>query len=329
MMGVGTNPHSPRILEDGDETRTAAAKVAATAVVVGVPAPVSHPRGLEASPSRCASGRSKPRWDLQPLVMIVLAMTWAAGDSQPEKFETARGFYVAAHEARKRPGKTIQGFQKALSRLPLRPLQALAAGVRDQIRLHYAQRLLIDGFEPMGCDGSRIECPRSAELEARLPPSGKDDSAPTIWVTAFVHLGTGLLWSWRLGLGTADERPHLRQLLVTLSPRALIVADAAYMGYELARAIVLSRRSFLLRMSSKIHLYTVERAELTSWSRRAGLLLAGLRSRSGPAADPLPADPRAGPRQGQARCLAVDRHSGPVAAVGEDCREILPLEMAK
>jgi Transposase DDE domain len=211
-------------------------------------------------------GRSKPRWDLQPLVMIVLAMTWAAGDSQPEKFETARGFYVAAHEARKRPGKTIQGFQKALSRLPLRPLQALAAGVRDQIRLHYAQRLLVDGFEPMGCDGSRIACPRSAELEARLPPSGKDDSAPAVWVTAFVHLGTGLLWSWRLGLGTADERQHLRHLLVTLSLRALIVADAAYMGFELARAIVLSRRSFLLRMSSRIDLYTAERAELTSWS---------------------------------------------------------------
>src|SRR5260221_11863812 len=46
------------------------------------------------------SGRTQPRWDLQPLVLVVLAMTWAAGDSQPEKFETARGFYVATHEAR-------------------------------------------------------------------------------------------------------------------------------------------------------------------------------------------------------------------------------------
>jgi hypothetical protein len=200
------------------------------------------------------------------LVLIVLAMTWAAGDSQPEKFGTARGFYVAASEARKRPGKTIQGFQKALSRLPVRSLQALATGVRDQIRQHYGERLLIAGWEPVGCDGARIECPRTAELEARLRPAGKEDSAPTIWVTAFVHLATGLLWSWRLGLGTADERFHLRQLLATLSPQALIVADAAYMGYELARAIVLSRRSFLLRMSSKHYLYTAEAAELASWN---------------------------------------------------------------
>jgi Transposase DDE domain len=211
-------------------------------------------------------GRALPRWDLQPLLIIALAMTWAAGDSQAEKFETARGFYVAAYDARKRPGQTLQGFQKALSRIPLRSLKAFAAGVRDQIRRRSAERLLVDGLEPMGCDGSRLECPRSAELEARLRQAGKDDSAPTVWVTAFVHLATGLLWSWQLGPGTADERVHLRRLLETLSPTALIVADAAYMGYELVWAIVQTRRSFLLRMSSKVDLYTTEQEVLTTWS---------------------------------------------------------------
>src|SRR5262245_1592131 len=133
-----------------------------------------------AAPTR----RQHPRWDLQPLLLILLAMTGAAGDSQPERFAMARGFYVASRSARRRPGRTIQGFQKALARLPLRPLRALAAGVRHEIRRRYAQRLRVDGFEPMGGDGSRIECPRSAELERRLRPAGKDDSAPTVWVTA-------------------------------------------------------------------------------------------------------------------------------------------------
>jgi hypothetical protein len=210
--------------------------------------------------------RAHPRWDLQPLVLIVLAMTWAAGDSQAEKFQAARGFYVTSYEARKRPGKTLQGFQKALARVPMRQFKALAAGVRDQIRLRFAERLLVDGFEPMGCDGSRIECPRAAELEARLRQAGKENSAPTVWVTAFVHLSTGLLWSWQLGPGTADERLHLRRLLATLSPAALIVADAAYMGYELAWAILETDRSFLLRMSSRIDLYTLEHATLETWS---------------------------------------------------------------
>jgi hypothetical protein len=211
-------------------------------------------------------GRLFPRWDLQPLVLIMMAMTWAAGDSQAEKFETARGFYVASHQARKRPGKTLQGFQKALGRVPLRQFKALAAGVRREIRVRFAARLLVDGFAPMGCDGSRIECPRSAELEARLRPAGKTDSASTVWVTAFVHLATGLLWSWQLGPGTADERVHLRRLLGTLPPLALIVCDAAYMGYELVRAIVGANRSFLFRMSSKVDLSTRDEAALETWS---------------------------------------------------------------
>ncbi len=203
------------------------------------------------------------------MLIILLAMTWATGDSQEEKFETARGFYVTTYQARKRPGTTLQGFQKALARVPLRLFRALAAAVRTQIRLRFAARWLVDGFVPMGCDGSRIECPRSAELEARLHTAGKKDAAPTVWVTAFVHLGTGLLWSWRLGLGDADERVHLRVLLGTLSPAALVIADAAYMGYELARAIVQARRSFLLRLSSKVHLYTHDHTPLKTWSEGA------------------------------------------------------------
>jgi hypothetical protein len=212
-----------------------------------------------------AHRRRLPRWDLQPLLIIALAMTWAVGDSEAEKFETACGFYISAHEARKRPGKTLPGFQKVLARIPMCQLRALAAGVRDQIRTRFAERLLVDGFVPMGCDGSRIECPRSAQLEARLGESSKRDSAPTIWLTAFVHLSTGLLWSWQVGPGTADERLHLRRLLATLAQQALIVADAAYMGYALARAIIQSQRSFPLRVSSKLRLYTMEHVPLERW----------------------------------------------------------------
>lgn len=215
--------------------------------------------------------RAVPRWDLQPLVLVMIAMTWAAGDSQGERFETARGFYVVSYAARKRPGKTLEGFQKALRRVPMRQFRALAAGVRQEIRSRFAGRLLVDGFEPMGCDGSRIECPRTTELEARLGQAGKTDAAPTIWVTAFVHLSTGLLWSWRLGPGTAAEQEHLRHLLSTLAPEALIVCDAAYMGYDLVRTIVATRRSFLFRMSSKVSLYTLEKATLKDWTEGAVL----------------------------------------------------------
>jgi hypothetical protein len=216
-------------------------------------------------------GRSAPRWDLQPLVVIMLAMTWATGDSQAETFEKARGYYVACHAARRRPGKTLAGFQKALRRTPMRQLRALAAGVRHQIHARLGARRLVDGFEPMGCDGSRIECPRTPELERGLGQAGKTDAAPNLWLTALVHLPTGLLWSWRLGPGVAAEQEHLRFLIATLSPQALIVCDAAYMGFELVQAILTSRRSFLFRMSSRVDLYTLEETGLKDWTE--GLVL--------------------------------------------------------
>jgi hypothetical protein len=200
------------------------------------------------------------------LVLVLIAMTWAAGDSRPEKFETARGFHVACHAARRRPGRTLEGSQEALGRVPMRQSRALAAGVRQEIRARFATRLLVDGFEPMGCDGSRVECPRATELEARLGRAGKADAAPTVRVTAFVHLGAGVLRSWPIGPGTAAEQVHLRCLLETPSPQALIVCDAAYMGYERVRAIVGGGRSFLFRMSSKVHLYTSEDVALEGWT---------------------------------------------------------------
>lgn len=209
--------------------------------------------------------RRLPRWDLQPLVLMLLLMTFSAGDSQAEQFETARGFYVSCYVGRKRPGKTLAGLQKALARVSTRQLRVLAQGVRDQIVARYGERLRIHGWAPLGCDGSRVECPRTAELEARLGQAGKEDSAPTVWLTAFVHLGLGLLWSWRLGKGTADERVHLRQMLALLPAQALIVADAAYMGYELARAVLGAERQFLWRLCSRVDLYTPAQAVLETW----------------------------------------------------------------
>jgi hypothetical protein len=88
-------------------------------------------------------------------------------------------------------------------------------------------------------------------------------------------------------------------MLVTLSPRALIIADAAYIGYELFRAILLSRRSFLVRMSSKVRVYTAERAELTTWSE--GLVYSWpvyVQERGGP---PIPCRLIRAPAKGQAQ----------------------------
>jgi hypothetical protein len=201
--------------------------------------------------------RSSQRWTAQAVIVIAALMTWCDGDSQAERFAVARAFYVAGPDKRRRPGRTAQGYQKALARLPLAVLRCVATGVRR--RLMALMDLTGAGFVVLGCDGTRIECPRTAELEARLGRAGKAHSAPTIWVTALVHLRSGLLWAWRIGKGTASERDHLRQLLTTLAPLAapvLLVADAGYNGYDLATAMIDRGVSFLIRTSSKVSLYT-------------------------------------------------------------------------
>lgn len=214
--------------------------------------------------------RGRCRWQTRPLLFVLLAMTWCSGDSLPERFETAKALYVASYQRRRRPGKTFPGFQKALAKLPMPVLRAVAYAVRRRLAQVFAGRWMVDGFIPMGCDGSRLTCPRSAEFEQRLGGDHNEHSPPTVWVTALVHLSSGLPWSWRLGKGTASERDHLRHLLPTLPPSTLLVADAGYVGYELLEGLLATPVSFLIRLSSKAPLYASERL---AWSRvREGLV---------------------------------------------------------
>ena len=199
------------------------------------------------------------RWDLHALLMVLLVMTWTTGDSEAERFATARAFYVACRQHDKRPGQTLQGFKQALAKLPLPVVQALAAAVRRGLREAFQRYWRSHGFVVMACDGSRLECPRSAQLEQRLGCCGKNDSAPMLFVTALVLLPAGLLWSWRVGPGAASEHAQLRQMLPCLPRRTLLVADAFYQGYQLYVDIMRAKASFLVRLSSRSQLYTDQR----------------------------------------------------------------------
>jgi hypothetical protein len=202
------------------------------------------------------SKRRSPRWQVQPLIFVLLTMTWTLGDSTAERFETARAFYIACHEGRKRPGQTVAGFQAALAKMPIGVLRTVATSIRRQLLAVLGDRLRTGGWRVFGCDGSRVECPRAVELEQRLGQACKDQAAPTVWVTAVVHLRSGLLWAWRIGKGTASEQAHLVEMLGTLPPDSLMVTDAAYRGYALAQEILAAGASFLVRVSSKVWLYT-------------------------------------------------------------------------
>lgn len=246
---------------------------------------------------QAVSRRRAWRWQTQPLLFVLLCMTWCTGDSLPERFETARAFYVALHQRRRRPGKTFAGFEKALALVPMPVLRALATAVRRRLVQLFAARFTVDGFIPLGCDGSRLACPRSAELERRLQLGKKKKrkkrqkkpaaasvqvpaepacagaagtkaraaGTPQLWVTAVLHLGLGVLWSWRLGTGNASEREHLRLLLNTLPRGALLVADAGYVGYELLASLQAAGLAFLVRLSSRAPLYVPDKSSLKKY----------------------------------------------------------------
>jgi hypothetical protein len=215
--------------------------------------------------------RRDVRWTLHPLLLVVVLSSWAASDKPEERFESARAFYVE-HIApnRRRPGETFEGFLLALTRLPCSVLRAVAAALRRRLAVVFRPVWQVGGFIPFGCDGTRLACPRSAELEQRLRHDDSSDSPPQVWVTAVVHLGLGLLWSWVVGKPDASERHHLLRLLGTLPPGALVITDAGYQGYELASAMMAATDvSFLMRVSSQTLLYlrgASEPIEPSAWS---------------------------------------------------------------
>jgi Transposase DDE domain len=206
--------------------------------------------------------RRRRRWDLQPLVLVLTLMTWSCGDCQAERFEAAKAFCILCRCKQQRPGRTLAGFHKALARVPLPVLRALAAGVRQ--RLMALLPLRVDGFLPLGCDGTRLECPRSKPCERFLSKANQKHSAPTIWLTAVVHLRFGVPWCWRWGKGNADERWHLQQMIPLLPRLTLLVADAGYLGYDLMKRLS-TQVAFLIRGCSKAPLYTKERVRLDAF----------------------------------------------------------------
>lgn len=203
-----------------------------------------------------SSRRKSPRWDLHPLLYILFLTTYCCGDSLPEKFEAAKGFYVVCCPKRRRPGSSFTGFEKAVAKLPMPVLRALATAIRGRMEAIFGDRWKVGDFIPLGCDGTRQASPRTEELERRLGTFGKEGSPPMIWNTSIVHLTLGFPFCWRLGKGgKASERSHLLFMLRWLPAAALIVADAGYVGYEVVAAMR-EKVSFLIRMSSMATFYS-------------------------------------------------------------------------
>jgi Transposase DDE domain len=192
-------------------------------------------------------------WQPQRIVFFALLMMWDAEKSLSDRFAVARDVLRSLFP-KWRLGTDYQGWCDAQLQYIDAIQPALAKRLREQMRLFAGKHWLREGWCAFAADGSRVECPHSAANKAGLGCAGKKKTGPQLFLTTLWHMGTGLPWDYRIGPGTASERHHLRDMLVDLPAKSLLVADAGFTGYELLHAIDHAEHSFLVRVGSNVHL---------------------------------------------------------------------------
>src|SRR5207249_625934 len=114
----------------------------------------------------------------------------------------------------------------------------------------------------------RIDVPRTAANERAFAPrccrtrrrgrrrraDEKKVAAPHLALTLLWHLGSGLPWSWRQSSSQMGERAHLLDMLPALPERALLVADAGFVGYDFWEALLTAGHDFVIRVGANVTL---------------------------------------------------------------------------
>jgi len=207
---------------------------------------------------KAADGRDRRpravRWSLPYLIYQAVLMAWDSSEALRDRFDNARQALVEMFPHHRRPGATYQGYVKALRRIPLKVMVRLDAYLRRCHQRIAGEHWLRWDWAILACDGSRVEVPRTQANQDALRCAGRKKTGPQLALTVLYHMGTGLPWTWRIGPGTDAERVHLRSMLSTLPGKSRLVADAGFTGYDLLRAIVSQKTSFLIRVGANVML---------------------------------------------------------------------------
>ena len=190
------------------------------------------------------------------LVRQMVLMAYDESATLGDRFNHSRQCQIEMAPGARRPGKTYQGFVKAMKRLPPGTLDRLQAHLRKEHQRIAGASWKRNGWVILACDGSRVEVPRTARNEAAFGCAGRKKTGPQLGVTTLYHMGTGLPWGWAVGAGTDAERGQLRAMLDTLPAGSLLVADAGFTGYDLMQTVNAQGTSFLIRVGANVTLLT-------------------------------------------------------------------------
>ena len=267
--------------------------------------------------------RNGVRWTLQPLIMIAAIMTWCAGETDADRFVLSRSFYVQIHcPSDSDLARRLAAFARrcCVCPCPSGGHSAMPCGSRGPPPLGRPHDH--GGLVPLGCDGSRMECPRrgvGTELgEVQQGQIGTDAVGDRLG--QLDHWG---LWSWRLGTSKTGERRYLIDLLETL-PQAvlqsvLLVCDAGYVGYDLFGLLLKQQCSFLIRLSSQAQLYSLEMVKVEGFTEGEFWYWTDDAENQSKPALRASGDPSGGPGA-QERRLVGHQRSGPQAVCRRNWR---------
>jgi hypothetical protein len=223
-------------------------------------------------------------WSPALLSSTALLWAWSGETTLVERFHTARRIALFLFPPLIAPAGSYQAFTKILRKWTGPLVELIRGALRRRMQQSLGACWEFGGFVMFGVDGSRVDLPRTVSHENAYAasrkakkksggnqgpkqkrrqkerrPSGanghsrKADS-PQMWLTTMWHAGTGLPWEWCTGPSDSSERGHLLQMLLGLPLAALIAADAGFVGYEYAKAILDSGRQLLVRVGSNVKL---------------------------------------------------------------------------
>jgi Transposase DDE domain len=218
-------------------------------------------------------------WTVRALVTAALLWAWSGETTLKERLRQALWASRRIHRRAVPASTSYQAFLKLLVRWtkPLR--DELAQALRARMNEEFPRLFRIAGFVPIGGDGSEMGLPRTQSNEARFsarktrrwrkPRRGqrsrsrkaqqqrarqKKADSPQLALTALLHLGLRLPWDWRVGPSDDSERDHVLEMIPDLPPDALIAADCGFVGYKFWRALLDSRRQFVIRVGGNVRL---------------------------------------------------------------------------
>lgn len=197
--------------------------------------------------------------------LAMLCWGWLSGGTIHDRVASACD--ILKRVGRLEEAVTRQGLMQALASCSESLLPAMTEHLAEQVRQlkgHWTSR----GKVNVAVDGTKFLAPRSAANQADFaagnagsPPrsyatEADRAKAATVQLLATVmwHVGSGLPLRWRIGGRTASERHQAAEMLEELPANARLIADAEYVGDPLWRAMIVAKRSFLIRVGSNVRL---------------------------------------------------------------------------